>query len=74
MKCDVWLPIEALCGDGLLIVAADSPLPADTEENRQRFLALHRLLQPAFISRAKVGDRKGRLLGYFYRERASTVL
>ncbi len=65
--------IEALRGNGLLIVATDSPLPADTEENRQRFLTLHHLLQPAFISRTEAADRTGRLLGYFYRERPSVV-
>lgn len=65
--------IEALRSGGLLIVAADSPLPEDTEENRQRFLTLHRVLQPAFISRTEPSDRKRGLLSYFYRERASVV-
>ena len=67
------LRIEALRGGGLLIVAAESPLPQDTEENRQRFLSVHRLLQPVFISRNETSERKGRLLGYFYRERPSVV-
>jgi hypothetical protein len=65
--------IEALRAGGLLIIATDSPLPEDTEENRQRFLTLHRVLQPAFISRTEATDRKRRLLSYFYRERASVV-
>lgn len=65
--------IEGLRGGGLLIVATDSPLPEDTEENRQRFLTLHGLLQPAFISRTETTDRKRGLLSYFYRERASVV-
>lgn len=67
------LRIQPLREGGLLIVAADSPLPADTEENRQRFLTLHRLLQPAFIARAETTGPKQRLLGYFYRERPSIV-
>lgn len=65
--------IEALHGGSLLVIATDNPLPEDTEENRQRFLTLHRVLQPAFISRTETTDKKRGLLSYFYRERASVV-
>jgi hypothetical protein len=65
--------IESLDWDGLLIVATDSPLPEDSEENRQRFLRLHAALQPAFLSRSETPERKRELLGYFYRERASVL-
>ena len=60
--------IEPLHAGGLLVVATDSPLPEDSEENRQRFLAVHRVLQPAFLSRAETSENKRALLGYFYRE------
>lgn len=60
--------IETLHDGGLLVVATDSPLPEDSEENRQRFLALHRVLQPAFLSRAETAENQRALLGYFYRE------
>jgi hypothetical protein len=60
--------IEALHDGGLLVVATESPLPEDSEKNRQRFLAVHRALQPAFLSRAEMAANKRALLGYFYRE------
>ena len=60
--------VETLRDGGLLVVATDSPLPTDSEENRQRFLDLHRVLQPAFLSRAEMSANKRALLGYFYRE------
>ena len=60
--------IETLRDGGLLVVATESPLPKDSEENRQRFLAVHRVLQPAFLSRAETSANKRALLGYFYRE------
>jgi hypothetical protein len=60
--------IEPLHDGGLLVVATESPLPEDSEENRQRFLAVHRVLQPAFLSRAETATNKRPLLGYFYRE------
>jgi hypothetical protein len=62
--------IDALHDGGLLVVATESPLPEDSEENRQRFLAGHRVLQPAFLSRAETAVNKRALLGYFYREHA----
>jgi hypothetical protein len=60
--------VEPLNDGGLLVVATDSPLPEDSEENRQRFLRLHAALQPAFLSRSETPERKRDLLGYFYRE------
>ncbi len=60
--------IEPLNHGGLLVVATESPLPEDSEENRQRFLAVHRALQPAFLSRAETAGNKRGLLGHFYRE------
>jgi hypothetical protein len=60
--------IETLNHGGLLIVATDSPLPEDSEENRQRFLDVHRVLQPVFLSRAETTPNRRALLGYFYRE------
>ncbi len=60
--------IETLRDGGLLVVATDSPLPEDSEENRRRFLAVHRVLQPAFLSRAETAENQRVLLGYFYRE------
>jgi TseV toxin immunity protein TsiV len=60
--------IETLRDGGLLVVATESPLPNDSDENRQRFLAVHRVLQPAFMSRAETAANKRALLGYFYRE------
>lgn len=62
----IW--IETLHDGGLLVVATESPLPKDSEENRQRFLAVHRVLQPAFLSRAETAANKRALLGHFYRE------
>ena len=58
---------ETLHGGGLLVVATETPLPQDTEENRQRFLAVHRVLQPAYLSRAETAANKRALLSYFYR-------
>lgn len=60
--------IQPLAGGGLLVVTTESPLPEDTPENRNRFLALHRALQPAFVSRAETSETMRALLGYFYRE------
>ena len=61
--------IEPLGRDGLLLVATNSPLPEDTEENRRRFLALDAALKPAFLSRDSASVVMRRMLGYFYRER-----
>lgn len=65
--------IEPLRDRGLMIVATESPLPEDTAENRERFLALHRHLQPAFVSRSGTPGHKRGLLSYFFRERPSIV-
>ena len=65
--------IERLHDGGLLVVATESPLPKDSEENRQRFLAVHRVLQPAFVSRAEIAANKRALLGYFCREHLSVL-
>jgi hypothetical protein len=65
--------IEALHDGGLLVVATESPLPEDSEENRQRFLAVHRVLQPAFLSRAETAANKRALLGHYYREHLSVL-
>ena len=65
--------IETLHDGGLLVVVTESPLPKDSEENRQRFLAVHRVLQPAFLSRAETAVNKRALLGYFYREHLSVL-
>ncbi len=65
--------IETLHDGGLLVVATESPLPKDSEENRQRFLAVHRALQPAFLSREEMAANKRALLGYFYREHPSVL-
>jgi hypothetical protein len=65
--------IEALHDGGLLVVATESPLPEDSEENRQRFLAVHRVLQPAFLSRAEMAVNKRALLGHYYREHLSVL-
>jgi TseV toxin immunity protein TsiV len=62
--------VEPLNADGLLVVATDSPLPEDSEENRQRFLRLTSALQPAFLSRADAPGRMGDYLSYFSREGA----
>ena len=62
--------IDDLGHGGLLVVATESPLPEDSEQNRQRFLAVHRVLQPAFLSRAETAANQRALLGYFYREQA----
>lgn len=50
--------IEPLADGGLLVVATDSPLPEDSEESRRRFLAVHRVLQPAFLSRAETSEKQ----------------
>jgi len=63
--------IETLHHGGLLVVTTESPLPSNSEENRQRFLAVHRVLQPAFLSRAETAANKRALLGHFYREYVS---
>lgn len=63
--------VEPLSDGGLLLVAADSPLPEDTEGNRERFLRLHAALQPAFLSRDETPPNKRAMLGYFYRERSA---
>lgn len=60
--------IERLEAGGLLVVATESPLPEDSEENRERFLRLYRVLQPAFLSREETPPGKRDMLGYFYRE------
>ena len=60
--------IERLNDDGLLIVATDTPLPEDSEQNRQRFIQLEAALKPAFLSRAETPENKRALLGYFFRE------
>lgn len=60
--------IEALADGGLLIVATATPMPEDSEENRQRFSQLEAALKPAFLSRAETPEQKRPLLGYFYRE------
>jgi len=65
--------IEVLHDGGLLVVATESPLPEDSEENRQRFLAVYRVLQPAFLSRAEMAANKRALLGHFYREHSSVL-
>jgi hypothetical protein len=65
--------IESLDHGGLLVVATDTPLPDDSEENRQRFLGVHAALQPAFLSREETSENKRPMLGYFYRERLSVV-
>jgi hypothetical protein len=58
---------------GLLIVATESPLPEDTEENRDRFLRVHTALQPAFLSYQQTTEMQRPLLSYFYRERPSIL-
>jgi hypothetical protein len=60
--------VDALNGGGLLVVATESPLPQDSEENRSRFLAVHRVLQPAFLSRNETSANRRAVLGHFYRE------
>jgi hypothetical protein len=65
--------IEPLHDGGLLLVATESPLPDDSEANRQHFLAVHRALQPAFVSRAETSENKRALLGHFYREYAEAA-
>lgn len=63
------LRIDRLDHGGLLIVAADSPLPEDTAGTRDRFWRLDAALQPAFLSRDDTSENKRGMLGYFYRER-----
>ena len=65
--------VDPLNHGGLMVVATDSPLPEDTEENRQRFLRVHAALRPAFLSREETPENKRPMLGYFYRERTSVV-
>ena len=60
--------IEPLQDGGLLIVATDTPMPQDSEENRARFERLEAALRPAFLSREETPENKRALLGYFYRE------
>jgi hypothetical protein len=60
------LPIPLCCG--LLIVAIDSPLPQDSEDDRSRFQRLEAALRSAFVSRAETPENKRALLGQFYRE------
>jgi hypothetical protein len=60
--------IERLNDDGLLIVATDSPMPKDSEENRQPFLQLDTALKPAFLSRSETPENMRPLLGDFFRE------
>ncbi len=62
--------IEPLDYGGLLLLATDSPLPEDTEENRRRFLQLDAALKPAYLSRESASEVMRRMLGYFYRERS----
>jgi hypothetical protein len=64
------LRIEPLGDGGLLIVATDSPLPQDSEDNRSRFQRLEAALRPAFLSRAETPENKRALLGQFYREKS----
>jgi hypothetical protein len=61
--------IEPLNDGGLLIVATGSPLPEDSDDNRERFRRLEAALRPAFLSRAETPENKRALLGQFYRER-----
>jgi hypothetical protein len=65
--------IDALAGGGLRVVATASPLPDDTEANRDRYRALYRALQRAFISRQEISPIKQKLLGHYYRERPSLI-
>jgi hypothetical protein len=60
--------VEPLNAGGLLVVATDSPLPPDSEENRERFLRLYEALRPAFLSRAELPEAMRKYVGYFYRE------
>jgi hypothetical protein len=61
--------MEPLEHGGLLVLATDSPLPEDTEDNRQRFLQLDAALKSAFLSRESASAADRPMLGYFYRER-----
>ena len=63
--------VESLQHGGLLIVAAESPLPEDTDGTRDRFWRLTEALQPAFLSREQTAETMRGMLGYFYRERPS---
>jgi hypothetical protein len=65
--------IESLNLGGLLVVATDNPLPADTEATSSRFTQLHDALQPAFLSREETPENKRGMLGYFYRERSYMI-
>ncbi len=62
--------IDALDRGGLLLVATDSPLPADSELNHARFVQLDTALKPAYLSREATSENKRQMLGYFYRERS----
>jgi hypothetical protein len=61
--------IERLEHGGLLLVATDSPLPEDTDENHRRFLDLEAALKPAFLAKESTPENMRKYLGYFYRER-----
>jgi hypothetical protein len=65
--------MQSLGHGGLLVLATDSPIPADTPDSRERFLRLHAALQPAFLSREETSDNKRAMLGYFYRERGAVM-
>lgn len=60
--------VEPLDHGGLMVVATDSPLPEDSDENRRRFTTVHGALQPAFLSREATTPMMRPLLGYFFRE------
>jgi hypothetical protein len=66
------MTLEPLPQGGLLIVATDTPLPQDSEDNRARFERLEAALRPAFLSREETPENKRALLGYFYRESGGT--
>jgi hypothetical protein len=68
-KALAGLRLEPLPGGALLIIATDSPLPEDSEDNRARFRRLEAALRPAFLSRAEMPENRRALLGEFYRER-----
>jgi hypothetical protein len=61
---------EPLEHGGMLVVAADSPLPEDSVDNRRRFQRVQEALRPAFLSREETPESKRPMLGHFYRERA----
>jgi hypothetical protein len=61
---------EPLEHGGMLVVAANSPLPEDSADNQRRFQQIHEALRPAFLSWEETPEGKRPMLGYFYRERA----